>query len=151
VSREIDLGDGLSADEFPNAFGVAFGKWLLSCAKVDWYVTQRNVAGYRVNDSERPDMLSLVFRFEKVPKLIEDPSEVIVRRRTRSPLRQTPEELEVAFIEKFATLFDVDTEMHNNPDLREQLIKENAELVSLARYDRQHVLAWGRDNCWQPN
>jgi hypothetical protein len=155
VSQELNSGSGLSDQEFPSAFGVGFCKWLLSCANQTWSVRQVDAAGYRVNRVGSPDMLSLVFRFDRMRQEILDPLGIIPAKRPQRPKQTTKEELneelEVEFIQRFAEMVDIDVVLHENEHLRQQLIEENADLVSLARYDRDDVVAWGRDNCWQPN
>lgn len=155
VSQEFKSGSGLSVEEFPNAFGVGFCKWLLSCANHTWLVRQVDAAGYRVNSDECPDMLSLVFRFDRMHPEIVDPRGIIRVKRPQKPKQSNNEELkenlEVEFIQRFAELVDIDVELYRDEHLRQQLIEENADLVSLARYDRDRLVAWGSETCWQPN
>jgi hypothetical protein len=141
----------LSPNEFTCAFGVGLSKWLLSLAKDHWTVSQRTAAGYRVvTDGDSPDMLSLVFRFDRIPVSVSDPNRVVTSRPTQIGPVPTVLEMEMAFLEVFNDLIDLDALIDRDVKLREQMIQENADLMSLARFDRDQIVSWGHDACWRP-
>ena len=143
--------NSLMAEEFVKAFGVGFSKWLLHVAKKAWSVRQQVTVCYRVfTEGNVPDMLSLVFRFERIPVSINDPNEIITTR--SADVRSVPSvtEMELGFLEAFADLIDLDRLLHDDSSLREEMVMENADLMSRARFNRDDIIEWGRKNCWQP-
>ncbi|MCY2988280.1 MAG: hypothetical protein NTY19_10525 [Planctomycetota bacterium] len=149
VRTEITLLD----DQFVRAFGIGFAKWLLKLSLQAWKLKLEINACYRVVDSSQaPDMLSLAFRFESLPVQITDPLGLVPQRKTAA-IRLAPQEddLAVRFLDRFTKLVDVDQLLFSNVGLREQMIAENADLMSLARFDRSFLVEWGRANCWQPS
>lgn len=151
IDGEVRGNVKLVPQEFTNAFGVGFSKWLLSLAQNAWTVQQMTAAGYRVFADEFPDMLSMVFRFDRLPVQVIDPHGIVTRK--PPPKRNVPTvpELELGFLETFADLIDLDSLIHGDPDLREQLVQENADLMGRARFDRNRIVAWGREACWKPH
>ena len=140
-----------SSNEFTCAFGVGLSKWLLSLARDHWTVSQRTAAGYRVvSEGDSPDMLSLVFRFDRIPVSVSDPNRVVTSRPAQMRRVPTVLEMEMAFLEVFSDMIDLDALINRDVQLREQIIQENADLMSLARFDRDQIVSWGRDACWRP-
>ena len=151
IDNECCGNSSLTANEFVSAFGVGFCKWLLHVAKNAWIVRQQISACYRVfTDGNSPDMLSLAFRFERIPARIEDPNQIITTKTTGSRHIPSVTEMELGFLAAFADLIDLDQLLHDDANLREEMILENADLMSLARFDRDHIIEWGRKSCWHP-
>lgn len=152
VADECNGRESLLAPAFVRAFGVGFCKWLLQLSRSAWAVKHEIAACYRVyNEEGAPDMLSLAFRFERYPTAVTDPNGVV------SPLRSRPQasvptelDLEIGFVECFNGLVDIDQLLYENSALREKMIQENADLMSLARFPRQKIVDWGREVCWKP-
>jgi len=150
IEDECNGQPSLLAPEFIHAFGIGFCKWLLQLARSNWAVKQEISACYRVS-TDTPDMLSLAFRCERCSVPVVDPNKVV----TLQPLRRAstiPSEidLELGFLERFNDLVDVDQLLHRDEALREQMIVENANLMSLARFSRDQMINWGRSVCWKP-
>ena len=151
IDAECDGNNSLIAEEFVKAFGVGFSKWLLHMAKNAWSVRQQITAWYRVfTEGNVPDMLSLTFRFERIPVSINDPNEIITTK--PAEVRSVPSvtEMELGFLAAFADLIDLDRLLHDDSNLREEMVMENANLMSRARFNRDDIIEWGRKNCWQP-
>ena len=151
VVQELGSGPALSSKEFTLAFGVGFCKWLLSCADQDWMVKAVSAAGYRVKTmAESPDMLSIVLRFEKWPRLVTDPNNVVTIKPHGDHSGPSVEELELDFLNRFAALTDVDRLVFENEELRRRLVEENADLLTRARFDRAIALDFGNNSYWRP-
>lgn len=152
VAEECDGRESLVAPAFVRAFGVGFCKWLLQLSRSTWAVKHEIAACYRVySDANSPDMLSLAFRFERYPTAVIDPNGVVSAPRGRTQVSIPTElDLEIGFVECFNGLVDVDQLLHDDSNLREQMIQENADLMSLARFSRQRIVDWGREVCWRP-
>jgi hypothetical protein len=95
-------------------------------------------------------MLSLVFRFERIPVSINDPNEIITTRPAKVRSVPSVTEMELGFLAAFADLVDLDRLLHEDSTLREEMIMENADLMARARFNRDYIIEWGRQNCWQP-
>jgi hypothetical protein len=152
IEAELRSECTLLDDQFVRAFGIGFAKWLLKLSLQAWKPSLEINACYRVVDSSlAPDMLSLAFRFESLPVHLNDPVGLVPRRKA-SAVCPAPQEDDLAlrFLDRFAKLVDVDRLLWSDAGLREQMICENAELMSLARFDRDAIIAWGRANCWHP-
>jgi len=152
IEAELRSERRLLDDQFLRAFGIGFAKWLLKLSMQAWKLKLEINACYRVVDSSlAPGMLSLAFRFERLPVHIADPVGLVPQRKASS-VRPVPSEddLAVRFLDRFTKLVDVDKLLISNARLREQMICENAELMSLARFDHDAIVEWGRANCWQP-
>jgi hypothetical protein len=136
-----------SAREQCHAFGVGFGKWLIHLALDAWRVTQVLSAGYRVGvRTPAPDMLSLAFRFERVPQVLKDKHGLVPNRPASTPVNETT--LVKSVLDAMQDLTDVDILLRDDHRVREAAIRENATLLSLARYDYQQALKFGRDTLW---
>lgn len=59
--------------------------------------------------------------------------------------------LATLFVNRFDQLIDVDTLLHEDDLLREEIITENAKLMAQARFPENEMIEWGRDNCWTPS
>ena len=96
-------------------------------------------------------MLSLAFRLDSLPVRINDPLGLVPERKPPAS-RPAPQEpnLAVQLLDRFMEVVDVDRLLFSDARLREQMIYENAELMSLARFDRDAIIEWGRANCWHP-
>jgi hypothetical protein len=152
IEAEVRTTSTLVDDQFVRAFGIGFAKWLLKLSLRAWKLKLEISACYRVVDSNQaPDMLSLAFRFESLPFPIEDQVGLVTARQASAmPAPPDEEKLAVQILDRFARLVDVDQLLIDDARLREEMIFENAELMSLARFDRDAIIEWGRANCWQP-
>jgi hypothetical protein len=153
IRAEFNAESGMGDEEFIKAFGIGFSKWLLSISLTAWKVQQQVSACYRVSSNASvPDMLSLAFRFERQPLRITD-RVGLVRSRKNEPVPRpaTEEELAIGFLDSHRAVVDVDRLLFDDQQLREQMIAENAELMSLARFDCDFMIRWGRENCWHPS
>lgn len=139
--------------EFMGAFGIGFSKWLLNMSLTAWKVHQQIGACYRVfPESASPDMLSLAFRFERQPTAISDTTGIVPATRVQNQQRNDSEdELAARFIDGHRSNIDIDELLLEDAYLREEMIIENADLMSLARFDREMMIEWGRANCWDPS
>lgn len=133
-------------------FGVGLSKWLIRLSMSAWNVQQEVSAGYRISDdAECPDMLSLAFRFERIqPSVVDDTG--LVQPRKSEPKPKDPKELPLVHIalDQYKQMIDVDWLLHQDGELCESMILQNAELMANARYDYDEVIAWSRENVWHP-
>jgi hypothetical protein len=153
IRAEFLAQSNMGDEEFIRTFGIGFSKWLLHISLAVWKVQQQLSACYRVYPSASvPDMLSLAFRFEKQPQRIAD-RVGLVRPRKSDPMPRpaTEEELAITLLESYKAIVDVDKLLYDDKGLRESIIWENAELMSSARFDRDSMIRWGKENCWQPS
>ena len=98
-----------------------------------------------------PTLLSLAFRFERIPVSIDDPNKIITTK--IADVRSVPSvtEMELAFLQAFAELIDLDRLLHDDSSLREEMVLENADLMSRARFNHDFMVEWGRKSCWHPS
>jgi hypothetical protein len=153
IASECDGQSTLLDEQFLRAFGVGFAKWLLKLSLRAWQVKLEVNACYRVADETQvPDMLSLAFRFESVPVPIADPTGLAPTRKAMHSAKAalSEDDQAVQFIDRFAKLIDLDQRLYDDKDLCEQMIAENADLMSQARFDRERIVDWGRTVCWKP-
>ena len=92
----------------------------------------------------------MVFRFDRLPVDVNDPYRVVTSKPLETRRVPTVSEMELEFLVAFADMIDLDDLIHRDATLRERLVQENADLMSLARFDRDHIVRWGRDACWRP-
>jgi hypothetical protein len=156
VGSRVPLSDDLG---FVRAFGIGFAKWILKLSWEGWDVDMTKNAYYRVS-REVPDMLSLAFQFNRKKISLEDSTGIT----GALPEKQKRKDSQVAavsaderyerlanrFIGKMVNAVDIDEKLYNEEDLRERIIEANAKLLSMARFDYEEMITWGREVCWKP-
>lgn len=147
-----ELGaEDLFENQFRGAFGIGFSKWLLKFALRDWKINLEFCAGYRVGVVGQPNMLSLVYKFEKRPIPLNDPLEIVPPVSPRAAVLPD-EELETTcalkFVQRFQAMDDVDELFVNNEELRKAFAESNAKLMEWARFDYQTIYQWGLKSYW---
>ena len=122
-----------------NLMIVAIGKWLSKLVQVHFpfQVELASTQGYRVKpDAAEEDLISLALRFEPV---IEAPADPL------SPTAPTTVDecaIAKAILRRSSHRLDVDTILDKQPELREQLIREMEDLLSMARYPVSGYREW---------
>jgi hypothetical protein len=147
IRSEHVASSEMADEEFVKAFGIGFSKWLVKVSLTAWKVQKLTSGCYRVASPQGvPDMLSLAFRFERQPQHITDRSGLVRPRKHARTMRPvTEEDMAIALLER--QLVDIDQLLASDAHLREQMILENAKLMSNARFDLDFMIKWGRENC----
>jgi hypothetical protein len=135
----------LNPTHFFSLFGLGIGKWLVNLMinnPPHWRVRMISACGYAVY-GHRPDMLSVVLKFEHIPHQRQDSVGLAISQ----PKRQLPTEAEIAIpiIEEMGKLTNVDTWLRNNPKIFDAMVKNFAKLLAGARYDPIKYAEWVRD------
>ena len=138
--------------EFMGAFGIGFSKWLLKVSLTAWKVEQQITACYRVfPQSASPDMMSLAFRFERNKSVIVDRTGIAPAPSPQAQSTHDSEDVLAAqFIDGHRSVIDIDQVLYEDAYLRDEMINENADVMSQARFDREAMVEWGKQNCWCP-
>lgn len=136
--------DGLSDEDLIRLFGVALGKWLLKlgqAASPKWTIAMRRSYRYSINAEKGAVMLSLAF--ELTPNFA-PPVDATGMSKLQVTQKQFPSELTCAvkLAESVANIADVDGKLSENSALKTLLLKEAADLLESAGFDRDAYIKW---------
>lgn len=130
----------VSDADAPKWFSVAFGKWLIrtmSGAQPQWKVTMEESVWYRrqhrLNLSSGPQIVTLVFRFDRIEAILEDPSGIARSNETGEEVSEM--ELAHVVLDMVKGLTDVDKKMIEDAAARKEAITETVGLLQSARYN----------------
>jgi hypothetical protein len=104
----------------------------------------KSVVGYRVTrDAEVVDLVSIALRFS--PSTLVPPDPMGLASTSATP----PDEGKVAVdsLKRVAKIKDVDAVLRDDPDLMQTVVGASANLLTLARYDRDRYLQWVASGC----
>jgi hypothetical protein len=141
---DLDYADDAVAasndEEFFGTAAVVLSNWLLGLAQgMRCEFSVASVAVYRVyGRALHPDMLSLILRFEPVPKIDADPA----RLATSSPTFPNECTQAARIPGAIATMVDVDDLLARERRLWRELRDSTAQLLQEARYDPVQYQAW---------
>lgn len=123
-------------------FLTGLAKWLISMAlqgRPPTSVKLKSVMGYQVaRKSECADLVSMAFRFDPAHQGLPDP--LGLAGRVEEQISEP--DLAVSAIQKVAAMKDVDGILSENPALLNEVTSDMADLVQLARYDRNQFMIW---------
>lgn len=127
--------------EFSGLATVGLAKWFLNCAqRIRCEFSVAPTLEYTVyGGSPTADMVSIAFRFDPVAP-DPDPSGLAAG----GALLPSEISQAIDIPEIVARVVDVDALLASNSALAGELIEESAELLVLARYDRDSYMAWAR-------
>ena len=139
----IDVIDGAG---FVRLFAAGIGKWLLQLvlkSKISWEVNMLDSCWYRVEDNQTsdsfPNMLSLAFLFSPTGIALIDSSGLA----SSNPAQETDEgSLAMGILEKTENLTDLDVKVDLDGVLHDELVRESADLMKAARYERDPYVEW---------
>jgi hypothetical protein len=142
-TKTVDL-TCLSNDELIRLFGVALGKWLLHLGQSPspkWTVGMRRSFRYSINEYEGAVMLSLAF--EMTPNFA-PPVDATGMSKLKIVAKAFPSEKICALklVESVTKIADVDRLLAADATLKIELLKEAADLLESAGYDREKYIQW---------
>jgi hypothetical protein len=134
----------INDEQMIRLFGLALGKWLLNLcqqATPKWSIAMRRSYCYTISEENGAEMLSLAFEFK--PN-VSPPIDTTGMAGIELPPRHNPDECECAIklVESVTHIRDVDTELLNDPELKNRLRDAQADLLEAAGYNRMAYLRW---------
>jgi len=148
----LSSDDVLSAPErlpspvFLELFCVGFSKWLLRLlgeASPRWQLKMLKSYCYSVYGGE-PDMLSLVYKVERVVKHTSTPPGMLYGQLSAARPEEEPV-LARCIVERTAALLDLDAKLASDPQLFSSLAGETEALLREASYDVSTYLEWAKN------
>jgi hypothetical protein len=141
----------MAHERLVQVFGLSLGKWLLSMmmsATPKNKVVLRKSYSYRVHLND-PDMLSLAFLFEPIPKAGVDRSGLTSGRREDPPEPREPT-LAGELLVGILSIEDVDRMLFDDQDLLHKMVNKCGDLLATARYDKERYREWALRESWLP-
>ena len=125
-------------------FGVAFGKWLIHLGQSSdpkWTVKMHPSYRYTVNQHEAATMLSLAF--ELSPNFVLPVDDTGLAESTRPESRFMSEvDCALTVVESVAGIEDVDQQLSKDEERKGKIMREAADLMESAGFDRKEYLIW---------